>query len=1135
MSGNYIGLILLCLVVLPAAGENSVQANGAQAVPAWLENVNPADYALIASDLKEPFIFNVDYGIQAFANSTGMKVTTATGNAEQTQISFLEIYQNINVDIEPQNEGHSLLLYVMVFATPELAVELATDMFKDYGFTEDHLQGFTAGYNGLSDPRLEGVGSSSWNGNIIQYKNLVARIYEQGSFEDASLYVKPLAKLWIDKVSKIKPQKVPDLRLQPGSIYLTYGMDNNFLPTEIAADKQALAVLVDNIGTEDAKGVKLQMYLQKGDSYDPLGDPVEVGDMPAGSNKTVSTFWDLEGKNAQDAVLMAQAFIPGQDDANQDDNTAAVTASIYYAHNGDRTYSWIDDSYRFVNYGFKGREAEEVVEGLLATIVGNINDKSNSLPLMQRLLFPQTFTRFWNYFGKSLTKSGGHCYGMSATSALYFEDPAIRPLSKKTSQMTQEEASPNIAIYHRAQMLPVVKAMLTGDNYVSRDESPAKCHQAIKDSLSGDRKPVIIDFFGKIDNNWTGHSVLAYKLIEVGGRDPVVYVYDPNFPESKARPPKPMSQITLKLSQGTWANPAYMGYTWAYPDRISAHSIYREIPLQDVNALVPSFKKAIYELMETLRKANAIMAVLRCPADIVFTDDQGRRTGTLNGQAINEIPGAEVLSSGEVEIYYLPREGEYQVSISGMDSGEMGFDVVRPENETGLGLVSFQNVSLQSGAQISAKVGPGGEIKALSSSGKTVEPSLVGSIDLGTGGSAVQDDKSQKNEPEKSSVGTASTDKVGKYIEDLKDENRTIREAAVKALGELGDARAVDPLIEVLKGDSDSGIRESAAISLGMIKDERALVPLLEALQGEDEHARSGAANGLGWLGDPRSVDALNQALQDEFYEVRGLAAMSLGFIKDPSSVDPLIDALKDDRFEVRINAVVALGEIGDKKAIDPLVSALQDENEAVRAAAKGALQNLGWVEGSTKTPGASNGNGEPSGTQGVADQEGAEDASIITSGYNPQPPIDIPPANPSADFSWAGKDSDNVGTWDNGLPDELTDGHFKASLNLPSEMEIRSIKVLITDSSGTPMEGGVHGWSSADENYWILGVFEGGQQLNQRHVSSLGTFSGNVKFDLYCTEATHLPDWGRFGPGSHFLLVVELGDGTTLRKETAI
>jgi hypothetical protein len=80
--------------------------------------------------------------------------------------------------------------------------------------------------------------------------------------------------------------------------------------------------------------------------------------------------------------------------------------------------------------------------------------------------------------------------------------------------------------------------------------------------------------FGKLG----GHAVLAYKLIEVEGQDPVVYVYDPNSPEPSVKPPRPITQITLQPSQDYWRYPTCMGYNWAYPHNISTHKVFREIP-----------------------------------------------------------------------------------------------------------------------------------------------------------------------------------------------------------------------------------------------------------------------------------------------------------------------------------------------------------------------------------------------------------------------------------------------------------------------------------------------------------------------------------------------------------------------------
>jgi hypothetical protein len=751
MSWSKIALCLLLLISInPFALCQDAISQEAGGPPGWLENINPADYMLLASDLHDPFVFDGEISADAVASGSG---TTTSAGIEQENSSYLYAHQTIKINIPDETGTNSLWLQVLVFETPELAVAFCLQEFKDYGFTEDY-EGFTPDYNGLKDPRLEGDGASSRFGHIIQYKNMVARIEELGSEERAAPYVPQLGPLWLDKVSKIKPADKPDLHLEPDKIYLSKNENNNLLPTEIAADSQAVAVDVENRGPVDAKNVQLQLYLQNGEEYEPLGNPVPVGDIPPGSVKAASTFWDLEGQNVDGAVLLAQAFIAGEKDADEEDNSAAVKVNIYFAHNGNRAYSWIDDTYRFDNYGFDGRETEEMVEGLLATVAGNMQSDSGLLPAMQRLLFPATYTRFWNYAKQSMEMgAGGHCYGMSATSSLYFMDPGENPLQKPASQMSLEEASTNIAIYHRAQMLPLWNAMMNDFRFFKRDESPAKCHQAVKDALKDSREPVIIEFFGQISNQSVGHAVLAYKLIEVEGREPVVYVYDPNFPEPEARPPRPMPQMTLVLSNNNWRNPAYMGYTWAYANSISAHEVFREIPLQDVNAIVPALKKSIYEMMESLRKANAIMAVLRCPADAVFIDEQGRRVGMVNGQAVNEIPGALALSDGEVEIYQLPAEGKYSLTIIATDQGEVDLDVICTEDNSA-GLTSFQNMDVRAGSQISGTLEPQGKIESLKSGSASIEPTLDTSLDLSGFGEGV-------SEGDTDNVDTSSEEIVG--------------------------------------------------------------------------------------------------------------------------------------------------------------------------------------------------------------------------------------------------------------------------------------------------------------------------------------------------------------------------------------
>ncbi|NPV61780.1 MAG: hypothetical protein HPY61_03975 [Methanotrichaceae archaeon] len=731
--------LLFAAALFPAAAGEETGLSETSSPGGWMENVNPADYALLAADLKDPFRFEGE--INAQASSTGYAITTSKG-LERQNVSFLELIQEVGIKGMREDCSGFLSLYVAVFETPEQAVAFCQEHFQDFGFTAD-FQGFTPGYNGLGDPRLEGKGASSTRGHIVQYQNMVARISDLGCISEIPEgTVASFARLWLDKVSRIKSPERPDLHLDPDRIYLSYHQDNNLLPTEISADSQAVAVEVENAGAVEARDVRLQLYLKKGEELQPVGRPAYVGDIPAGSTKSGTAFWDLEGKNIEGAVLQAQAFMLNGKDADEEDNNASITVNIYYAHNGNRAYSWIDDTYSFDNYGFDGRETEEMVEGLLATAVGNMQADADFLSAMQRLLFPSTFMKFWNYSAKSMEMgAGGHCYGMSATSGLYFMDPEARPLSKPASQMSLEEASTNIAIYHRAQMLPLWTAMMSDFRFFQRDQSPAKCHQAVKDALKDSRLPVIIEFFGRIDNSSAGHAVLAYKLIEVQGREPVVYVYDPNFPVSKARPPRPMPQITLTLSNSNWKNPSYMGYMWAYAGAISAHPVYRQIPLQEVNALVPSLKKSLYEMAGFLKKANAVMAVLRCPADAVFVDEQGRRTGVADGRTVNEIPGAEVLTEGEVEIYLLPAEGRYSLSIASTGQGSVDLDVIRPEDGSA-GITSFQDMTVQTGVEITGTIQAGGEISTLQSGSQSIPPTLEASVDLsGFGGEAQGQDQ----------------------------------------------------------------------------------------------------------------------------------------------------------------------------------------------------------------------------------------------------------------------------------------------------------------------------------------------------------------------------------------------------------
>jgi hypothetical protein len=114
-------------------------------------------------------------------------------------------------------------------------------------------------------------------------------------------------------------------------------------------------------------------------------------------------------------------------------------------------------------------------------------------------------------------------------------------------------------------------------------------------------------------------------------------------------------------------------------------------------------------------------------------------------------------------------------------------------------------------------------------------------------------------------------------------------------LGEIGDARAVELLIEMFGNVSaDWNERMSAVWALGKIGDARAVEPLNEVLEYNDydhinRHYRGAAARALGMIGSARAVEALVKALRDDNRDVRKEAAWALGETGDGCAVGPLI------------------------------------------------------------------------------------------------------------------------------------------------------------------------------------------------------------------------------------------------------
>ena len=200
----------------------------------------------------------------------------------------------------------------------------------------------------------------------------------------------------------------------------------------------------------------------------------------------------------------------------------------------------------------------------------------------------------------------------------------------------------------------------------------------------------------------------------------------------------------------------------------------------------------------------------------------------------------------------------------------------------------------------------------------------------------------------------------------LKSKESKIRWLSVDALGQIGDPRAIEPLISTL-GDQDWNvdrevptaldaidpnwrsseaakrmvpqfinllddmnhlIKGGAAFALGVIRDTRAVPKLIEVLRDEEGYVSTNAAEALGKIGDPKAVEALLTLLATASGGLKAEAAKALGAIGDSRALEPLINALGDR--EVCAEVARALGKMHSSQAVKPLLKVLRNPRDGV-------------------------------------------------------------------------------------------------------------------------------------------------------------------------------------------------------------
>lgn len=194
----------------------------------------------------------------------------------------------------------------------------------------------------------------------------------------------------------------------------------------------------------------------------------------------------------------------------------------------------------------------------------------------------------------------------------------------------------------------------------------------------------------------------------------------------------------------------------------------------------------------------------------------------------------------------------------------------------------------------------------------------------------------------------------------------------IRALGEAGDTRAVEPLCRILS-EGRAANRREAANALGKIGNPKAVEVLTEALQDREAEVCLQAVEALGKIGEA-GLEPLIDELDDTLLAIRFKILDAFSGLQDPRIAEPLARRVMFDEFEdirdrafdilqasglpatpyfskvlsdrlesieARIHAIRALEKLGGKDAVKALADALTSDSEAVRVQAVDALGRL--------------------------------------------------------------------------------------------------------------------------------------------------------------------------------------------------
>lgn len=190
-------------------------------------------------------------------------------------------------------------------------------------------------------------------------------------------------------------------------------------------------------------------------------------------------------------------------------------------------------------------------------------------------------------------------------------------------------------------------------------------------------------------------------------------------------------------------------------------------------------------------------------------------------------------------------------------------------------------------------------------------------------------------------AGDASGELTPMLLNLLKDEDWWVRERVMDALVELSGPALTQHLVGFLKEPSDV-VRRFAVGGLARVKDPRSLGALVRAAMDDaDWWVREQAIEVIGQLGEAKAIPYLLDLMKRHPTE-RLVCAQALTNLRATDAAPAIAELLADEDVEVRLAAVQAIGKLGARSAEDQVKQRTQDPDYRVRSAAQELVARWG-------------------------------------------------------------------------------------------------------------------------------------------------------------------------------------------------